>query len=128
MGQTTFEFSNVIHVKKLAFFVHLPKRTPLHDAMSYWSCRVERTCADDPEKRIMKGMIIFEVKQELEDVKPLFLSTFGPMICEHLSIKETEQSMAEFEQKAPPDYFKHKMYQHNGYRMDLNGWDDELFC
>ena len=128
MGQTTFEFSNVLHVKKASVFVHLPKGTKLHDAMQYWSCRVERTCADDPEKRIMKGIIKFDVKQELEDVKQLFLSTFGPMICEHLSIKENEQSITQFEQKAPPDYFKHKMYQHYGYRMDLNGWDDKLFC
>ena len=111
MGQTTFEFSNVLHVKKFGAFVGVPKGTNLYDAMDYWSCRVEQICADDPEKRIMKGIIKFEVKQELVDVKQLFLSAFGPLICEHLSVKENEQSITQFEQKAPPDHLINKVYQ-----------------
>ena len=127
MGQTTFEFSNVLNVKKANVFVRVPKGTNLYDVLQYWSCRVERKCADDPTKRIMKGIVKFDVKQELADVKQLFLSVFGPMMCEHLSIKENEQSITQFEQKTPPDYFKHKMYQQYGYRTDLNGWDDDIY-
>ena len=101
MDQATFKFSNVLHVKQAWVFVHCPKGTKLYDAMQFWSCGVERTCADDSTKRNMKGIIKFDVKQELEDVKQLFLSAFGPMICEHLSVKESEQSIARFLQENP---------------------------
>ena len=125
MGRTTFAFSNVLNVKKVNDFIRGATGTNRYD-VQYWSCDVEQTY-DDPEKRIVKGMVKFEVKQELPDVKQWFLSVFGNMMCEHLSVKEHEQEINPYEQKPPPDYFKHKMYQKYGYRTDLNGWDDELY-
>ena len=127
MGRTTFAFSNVLNTEKANVFVRVPKGTNGYDVLQYWSCHVERECADDPTKRIIKGIVKFEVKQELPDVKQWFLSAFGHMMCEHLSIKEHEQDITRYEQKPPPNYYEHKMYQQYGYRMDLNGWDDELY-
>ena len=94
--------------------------------VQYWSCHVEQT-HDDPEKRTVKGMVKFEVKQELQDVKQWFLSVFGNMMCEHLSVKEHEQEINPYKQKPPPDYFKHRCLKKYGYRMDLNGWDDDIY-
>ena len=119
MGRTTFAFSNVLNVKKVNDFIQGATGTN-RDDVQYWSCHVEQT-HDDPEKRIVKGMVKFEVKQELPDVKQWFLSVFGNMLCEHLSVKEHEQEINQYEQNSPPDYFKRKMYQKYGYRMDLNG-------
>ena len=126
MGRTTFAFSNVLNAEKVNdFFKKYDERTNRYD-VQYWSCHVEQTY-DDPEKRYVKGMVKFQVKQELPDVKQWFLSVFGNMMCEHLSVKEHEQEINPYEQKAPPDYFKHKMYQKYGYRTDLNGWDDDIY-
>ena len=74
-------------------------------------------------------MVKFGMKQELPDVKQWFLSVFGNMMCAHLSVSTNMlcPRLAVKEQKAPPDYFKHKMYQKYGYRTDLNGWDDDIY-
>ena len=117
MGRTTFAFSNVLNAKKVNAFIKAPTGTNRFD-VQYWSCHVEQTY-DDPEKR--------NVKQELQDVKQWFISVFGNMMCEHLSVKEHEQEINPYKQKPPPNYYEHKMYQKYGYRTDLNGWDDELY-
>ena len=125
MGRTTFAFSNVLNTKKVNDFIHGATGTNRFD-VQYWSCHVEQT-HDDPEKRTVKGMVKFEVKQELQDVKQWFLSVFGNMMCEHLSVKEHEQEINPYKQKPPPDYFKHRCLKKYGYRMDLNGWDDDIY-
>ena len=130
MGRTTFAFSNVLNAVKVNdFFKKYDERTHPFD-VQYWSYKVEQP-RDDPEKRTVKGMVKFEVKQELPDVKQWFLSVFGNMMCEHLAVSTNmlcpRLAVKEHEQKAPPDYFKHKMYQKYGYRTDLNGWDDDIY-
>ena len=114
MGRTTFAYSNVLNTKKVNDFIHGPTGTNRYD-VQYWSCHVEQEYADDPTKRIVKGIVKFEVKQELPDVKQWFLSVFGNMICEHLSVKEHEQEINPYEQKPPPNYWKRKMYYKCGY-------------
>ena len=125
MGRTTFAYSNLLNATKVNAFIQGPTGTNRFD-VQYWSCHVEQTY-DDPEKRNVKGMVMFEVKQELQDVKQWFISVFGNMLCEHLSVKEHEQEIILYEQNPPPHYYEHKMYQKYGYRMDLNGWDDEIY-
>ena len=109
MGRTTFAFSNVLTVDKVDdFFERFEKivdnvqfldrcveRRDQH-AVQYLDCYVERRdqsvvereCVDPnyPRLRNVVGMIQFGLKQELPNVKQLFLSGFGKTLCVHLFV------------------------------------------
>ena len=113
MGRATFAFSNVLNAEKVnAFFKKYDERTHPFD-VQYWSYKVEQP-HNDPEKRYVKGMVKFGMKQELSDVKQWFLSVFGNMMCARLSVSTNmlcpRLAVKKHEQKAPPNYWKRKMY------------------